>query len=671
MEFQIFKDIVIIFALSTLVNFIFNRFKVPTIIGYLLTGIIAGPYLLGIIKETESINVMAELGIILLMFSIGLEFSLNHLFRIRKVVFIGGFIQLIFTTVVTMVVARFYQMDWVPALLVGFLTSLSSTAVVLKVLQDRSEITSNYGRTVVGILIFQDIILIPLLLLTPILGGHEVNVGADLIWLGVKTVIIVGVVYVGNRWFMPFFLHIIALTKNQELFMMVILLICLAVALFTSKLGMSLAFGAFLAGLMISESEYSHNAFGNLIPFKDTFSSFFFVSIGMLLNLQFVYQNYSLVIFTVVLVIFIKATIAGGTAFIMGHTFRGTVMAGIALSQVGEFSFILAKEVNNYSLISDFYYQLFLAVAVITMSVSPLLIQGSKPLANLLLKLPLPKKLVDGLFPLQQLDIPELSKHIVIIGKDSRALNLSKMAKRMKLPYISIVFDPALVRKLQLRGETVLYGDAVNEPILTKAHVDKAEVIVLSIGNMIVSMRVLQKIRKLNQHAHVIVRAKKVTDIEDLYKHGATQVIPEEFETAIDLFERVLTKLLIPQSEINKTIAKLRNDNYGVFRDKSVKKTFSLLKEIPDLETIAYKVQEKSMLVGKQRSEIKFREQYGVTIVAIKRGNVIIDHPGSDTKFKIGDVVYILGRPENIARSTELFVPEPIKPIAVDLNNNI
>ena len=271
--------------------------------------------------------------------------------------------------------------------------------------------------------------------------------------------------------------------------------------------------------------------------------------------------------------------------------------------------------------------------------------------------------MVEGLFPLQQIDVPELSKHLVIIGKDSRSLNLSVMSKYMKLPYISIVFDPATVRKLQQKGETVLYGDATNEPILAKAHVDTADVVVISIGNTIVAMTILDKVRRMNKHAFVIMRTKHVTDIEEFYKLGANQVIPEEFETAIDLFERVLTKLLLPQSEINKVIGKLRNDNYGIFRDKNIKKSFNLLKEIPDLETFAYKIANNSPIVGKSRSEVKFREHYGITLVAIKRGNKIIEHPTSNEHFQEGDFIYILGKPEKISGASVLFV-ESEKPDA-------
>jgi len=652
MELDILKEIVIIFALSTFVNFIFTRLKIPTIIGYLVTGIVAGPNLLAIIGHDQNINVIAEIGVVLLMFSIGLEFSLNHLLRIRHTVFIGGFLQLIATTFITMLVAHAFHLSWMAGLFVGFLTSLSSTAVVLKILQERSEITSNYGRTVLGILIFQDLILIPLLLIVPMLSGETVNMGAEFMWLGIKGVFIMAFVYFANKWLMPKLLHMIAMTRNQELFMMCILLICLSVALLTSQLGMSLAFGAFLAGLMISESEYSHNAFGNLIPFKDTFTSFFFVSIGMLLDLHFVYNNYLIVLGAIALVIVIKMTWAGFTAFILGHTFRGTVLVGLALSQVGEFSFILAKIGVDNHIITSYIYQLFLAVAVVTMSMTPFLMMAARPLANALLKLNLPPTLVNGLFPLKEIDVPNLTNHLVLIGKDSRALNLSIMAKYMNMPYISIVFDPAIVRKRQKKEEVVIYGDAVNEPILQKAHVDTAGVVVVSIGDLIPAMAVVEKIRHMNKHAYILVRTKHVSDIEELYKLGADQVIPEEFETSIDLFERILAKYMVPHAEIETTIAKIRDDHYGIFRERDDKlQTSSIINDIPNIEIAAFKVSENDLIHNKTLAELKFRQTYGVTLVAIKRQTDIIDQTGPDTRILSDDVLYMIGRPEQIAKA--------------------
>jgi len=658
MDLTILKDIVIIFALSTFVNLVFTRINIPTIIGYLITGIIAGPFALALIHSPKEIELMAEIGIILLLFSIGMEFSLNHLLKIRRIVFLGGFMQLITTTLITMLVARLYNLSWISALFIGLITALSSTAVVLKLLQERSEITSNYGRTVLGILIFQDIVLIPLLLLVPLLGGETMNFSNQILILMLKAILIIGLVYVGNKWLMPKILHMIAMTKNHELFFMSVLLICLSIALLTSELGMSLAFGAFLAGLMISESEYSHNVFGNIIPFKDTFTSFFFVSIGMLLNLNFVFENYMLIIGTVVLVVIIKMSIGSFCAFFLGHTLKGTILVGMAISQVGEFSFILAALGLDHNIISPFYFQLFLATAIISMAISPFLIQVANPVADRILKLPLPEFLVEGLFPLKQIAIPNLSNHLVLIGKDSRALNLSVMANYIELPYISIVFDPALVRERQNKGETVIYGDAVNIPILMKAHVDLAKIVIISIGDLITAMAVTEKVRILNKHAIILVRSRHVQDIEELYKLGADQVIPEEFETAINLFERVLKKYLLPQKRINLAIEKIRADNYGIFRKEELEPGYSIIKEIPNIEIIAVKINEESSLVDKSLSELKFRKVYGVTVVAVKRKNKIIEHPDPEEKLLKNDIAYVLGKPEQIARAIELFHPK-------------
>jgi CPA2 family monovalent cation:H+ antiporter-2 len=659
MELGVLKDIVIIFALSTFVNFIFTRIKIPAIIGYLITGVIAGPNLLGLISSPENVRVMAEIGVILLMFTIGLEFSLNHLLRIRRTVFLGGFLQLILTAGVTMLLARTYNMDWKAALFVGFLTALSSTAVVLKLLQERSELTSHYGRTIVGILIFQDIILVPLLLLTPMLGGNSSDIGHDLLMLFLKTIGIIVFIYAGNRWLMPRLLHVIALTRSHELFLMSILLICLAVALLTNELGMSVAFGAFLAGLLISDTEYSQSAFGNLMPFKDVFTSFFFVSIGMLLDVGFVIEHLWLVMATVLLVILLKTIVAGFTAFLLGHTFFGTVVVGLSLAQVGEFSFVLAGVGLSNEIITLYHFQLFLAVAIISMALSPILIQFSKPLANLILRLPLPQFLVEGLSPVKQVEIPEMQNHIVVIGKDSRAINLAAMIKTMELPFTSVIFDPELARNQMEKGELAVFGDAIDEPVLRKAYAHTSEMIIISVGDLIKAMAITERARSMNKHAFIIVRTRHVTDIEDLYRIGASQVIPEEFETAIDFFERILGKYLIPRMEIERALARIREDNYGIFREKHKVEGYSLLKDIPDIEIAAVKVSEKSVFAGKKISETAMRKTYGVTLVALKHNEKIIPNPEPVTLISANDIAYLLGKPEMIAVAVDVLSGQP------------
>jgi monovalent cation:H+ antiporter-2, CPA2 family len=420
-------------------------------------------------------------------------------------------------------------------------------------------------------------------------------------------------------------------------------------------MGMSLAFGAFLAGLMISDSEYSHNTFGNFIPFKDIFVSFFFVSIGMLLNLSFVAENPMLVAVSVMLVFFLKFLIAAGTGFILGHTFRGIIIIGIALSQVGEFSFILASAGFEYNILSAHQYQLFLAVTVITMAMMPLLMKVSIPLANWFLKFPLPDFLVKGIFPLKEADIPPYQNHLVIIGKDSSALKLSLMAKHYNLQHVSIVFDPVIAKEKVIAGDNIVYGDAVNEPILLKAHVDKADVVVLSVGSIVPSLAILEKVKNINSRAFVIVRAQTVEHIQQFYDLGADQVYPEKLEIAIDFFHRILMKKLYPQKEINRMLAHIRSMNLGDLTEKDMVNQPSLFDQMPNVNIAAVSVDDKSFAAGKTLGDLDLRKKTGVTLLAVKREKIMIDHPNLRTKFEEGDIVYILGNPEQVNLASELF----------------
>lgn len=654
MDLTILKDIVIIFALSTLVNLVFTRIRIPTAVGYLITGVIAGPHLLSLIQGRHEIELMAEIGVVLLLFTIGMEFSLTHLLKIRRIVFVGGLLQVFATSGIFIILSHFYRMDWKGALLMGFMAALSSSALVLKLLQEKSELTSNYGRTVVGILIFQDLLLAPLLLFTNILADPNVDAGNEIIGLTLKVIAVIAFVYIGNKYLLPGLLNVIAMARNQELFMMSIFLICFAIALLTSRLGMSLAFGAFLAGLMISESDYSHNVFGNFQPVKDVFASFFFVSIGMLLDLSFVVENYKLVILSVLLVLVIKTVIAGGTGFLLGHTFQGTVLIGLALSQVGEFSFVLAKIGYDSSLVSGFYYHLFLAVAVITMAVTPFLFYLSGPLTKSLLKLPIPEVLVNGLFPLKEIEIPAISNHLVIIGKDASALKLATMADLNKLPSISIIFDPAIAREKINNGELVVYGDAVNEPILRKAHIDTADIVVISVGNLIPCMAIIEKVKLINKNAYILVRSPLIRNVENLYKVGADQVLPEKLEIAIDLFNRILIKRLIPQKEVNRIINHIRTMSLGDFTKKDTINQPSILDEFININITAVTVEEGSYVDGKSIIETDLRKKTGVTILSIRRGTEVIEHPVPETVFLSNDIAYLLGNPEQINLTSEL-----------------
>jgi CPA2 family monovalent cation:H+ antiporter-2 len=653
---EILKGIVIIFALSTFVNLLFTRVRIPTVVGYLLTGIVAGPSLLNLMGEAKEVEALAEIGVVMLLFTIGMEFSLQHLLKIRRIVLLGGVIQVALTAAVFYAVTHFYGMDAEAGMFLSFLAALSSSALVMKLLQERSEVTSNYGRTVLGILIFQDLLLVPLLLLTNLLADNTVNIPKEIFLLCLKVILIIGLVYVGNKWILPKLLHMVALTKNQELFIMSVFLICFSVALLTSNLGMSLAFGAFLAGLMISGSEYSHNVFGNFLPIKDIFTSFFFVSIGMLLDLNFVIENFRLVFVTVLLVIVLKTIIAGGTGFILGHTLQGTILIGLSLSQVGEFSFILAKMGLDFSILPVFGYKLFLGAAVITMALTPFLIYLSKPVNNVVLKLHPPDFIINGLFPLPEPEIPAFRKHLVIIGKDASALKLSTMAKLNNIRHISIVFEPSLAREKMKNGDMVIYGDAMNEPVLRKAHADTADIVVISVGSIIPSMNIIQKVRSINSKACIMVRSPLIQNIPELYRIGADQVLPEKLEVAINLFNRILVKRLIPHKEINRTINHIRNTNLGVFSDKDIINKTSVFDELSNINISAVKIEHGSKAEGKTIADTDLRKKTGVTVLAIRRGNEVIEHLDPCTVFMRDDIAYLLGDPEQVNFASEIFV---------------
>ena len=654
MELSFLKDIVVIFALSTLVNLIFTKFRIPTIAGYLLTGIIAGPHLLSLVKDAHNIEMLAEIGVVFLLFTIGMEFSLKHLMKIRRIVFLGGFMQVTITAAVFYLASRFLDISREGALLFGFLMALSSSALVLKILQERSEVTSNYGRTVVGILIFQDLLLAPLLLLTDLLAQTNVNFATEFLILTAKVAAIIGLAYAGNKWLLPKLLTVIASTKNQELFMISIFLICFAIALLSFELGMSLAFGAFLAGLMISESEYSHNIFGNFYTIKDVFSSFFFVSIGMLFDVHFVIDNWLLVMVCFLLVITMKSFIAGGTGFVLGHTLKGTILIGLALSQVGEFSFILASIGFDNGILPGFYYQLFLAVAVLSMGMTPFLFYFSPMLVEVISKLPLPVAVRDGLFPLKELTLPPFNNHLVIIGKDPSAQKLSLMARYNNIRHISIIFDPTLAHEKMNEGDTVVYGDAVNEPVLRKAYAENADVVVISVGNLVPSLAIVEKVRKINNNAYILVRSATVTNIEQLYKVGADEVIPEKLEIAIDMMNRILTKRHVPNKEINRIITGIRNRSLGAYSEKDLLNKPSIFDEFQNMNISVINIGPNSSAEGMTLIGLDLRRRTGVTILAIKRGPEIIEHPAPDTVLHGSDIAYVIGEPDQVKQADAL-----------------
>ena len=566
MEIPFLQDIIIIFSLSILVLFVCHQVRIPAIVGFIITGLLIGPHGLAVVKSVDEVEILADIGIVFLLFTIGIEFSVKKLLDIKKSAILGGSLQVFITILVTFFIARQLGFQFDVSVFLGFLIALSSTAIVLKILQSRAEIDSPHGRTTFAILIFQDIIIVPMMLFTPYLSGITDNAGISLLILTLKGIGIILLVYVSAKWIVPKVLYQITRTRIRELFLLVIFVICLATVWMTSSAGLSLALGAFLAGLIISNSEYSHHALSNVLPFRDIFISFFFISIGMLLDIDFLIRQPVFIGLVALSILTLKTIVAGSITLLLGFPLRTGILVGLTLSQVGEFSFILSKTGIDHGLLSGDNYQLFLSVSVLTMAATPFIIALAPRIADSRLLARLPRKLKTGLYPKKEIREKKKHDHLIIIGYGVNGRNLARAAKAANISYTIIEMNPDTVRTEKARGEPIQYGDATNESLLKNANIKKAKILVVAISDPTATNRITRMARQLNPTIYIIVRTRFIQRIKPLYTLGADEVIPEEFETSVEIFTRVLMKYLVPNDEINKFISEVRSDSYEMLR---------------------------------------------------------------------------------------------------------
>ncbi|MEW6333538.1 MAG: cation:proton antiporter, partial [Thermodesulfobacteriota bacterium] len=484
------NDILIIVVLSVVVLYLCQRIHLPIIVGFLLTGIIAGPNGLGLVRDIEAVKTLAEAGIVLLLFTIGLEFSFRSLLRIRKTVLVGGSLQLILTILVGLGAAKLFGYDFSRALFAGFLLALSSTAIVMKTLQDRAEMETPQGNASLGILIFQDMAAVPMMLIIPLLAATGQDGGVFPALLVVKIIGIVILVPVLSRQLVPRIYFAIAKTRSRELFLITTIAMCMAVAWLTYQAGLSLALGSFLAGLIISESEYSHQALGDILPFRDVFTSFFFVSIGMLLDIGFFLKHPHFLIPAALGVLILKTAIVGTAAFFSGLPLRSALIVGITLSQVGEFSFILSETGVPYGLVSGENYQAFLAVSILTMMATPSLIAAAPALSGYMGRLTLPRTLKQGMSPESGGEPARMENHLIIVGFGLNGRNLARAARAAAIPYTILEMNPSAVRTERAKGEPIFFGDATQEAILLHVNIVKARTLVVVINDPVATRRI-------------------------------------------------------------------------------------------------------------------------------------------------------------------------------------
>lgn len=659
METSFLSTTVVVFGLSILVLLVCHRLKIPAIVGFLLTGVLAGPSGLGLVTNQKEVELLAQIGVVILLFSIGIEFSMQTLVQMRKTVFAGGSLQILFTVGGVTAVSLLAGRTPAQSVFMGFLLSLSSTAIVLKWFQDKAEVESPHGKTSLGILIFQDLAVVPMMLLVPVMAGTSTNIASSVAILVGKIAGIGICTAVLTKWVVPKVLFWVAKTRSRELFLFAVIVTCFSIAWLTSSAGLSLALGAFLAGLILSESEYGYQALGSILPFRDVFTSVFFISVGMLFDLDYFVHHPVIILSLAVCVLVGKVLIAFFVPAILGFPLRTMVLVGLALGQVGEFSFILSRVGLEYHLLDRNSYQIFLGVSILTMAATPFVLGWSPKISGWLLTLPLPGRVRSGLKSSEIESVPEhaahLQDHLIIVGFGMNGRNVARSARAAGIPYIITEMNPETVRNEKAAGEPIHYGDASQDAVLLHVKVRKARVVVVGIPDPIATRRTVEIARKLNPSVYIIARTRFFMEASPLYELGASDVVSEEFETSVEIFTRVLVKYLVPRDKIERFVAEVRSDGYQMLRSPSGEKTtFADLKfALPDVEVNMAWVAEGSPLAGKTIAEIGLRRSFGITLLAVRRETEIISNPESTLGLSAGDILVFLGKPADNVKFTE------------------
>jgi monovalent cation:H+ antiporter-2, CPA2 family len=645
LQFSIIKDVVIILLVSLPIIFLFKRFNIPSILGFLAGGMIIGPYGFKLISDVQNIEVMAEIGVILLLFTIGIEVSFSKLIKMRRTLFYAGGLQVILTIGLTTGILYLFKIPLNKAVFYGMLVSLSSTAIVLKLLQDKNELETPFGRISLVVLIIQDVAVVPMLILLPILGGTgDITITKIILQLLYASGAVV-VIIIMAKYLMPKILFQLARLRIREAFTVGTILLLLGTAYLTNAIGLSFAIGAFIAGLILSESDFSHQITAEILPLKDVFNSIFFVSIGLLLNINFVY-NHALILAgltigiivlkTLVIVILVKA---------LKYPLRIAVIAGLGLSQIGEFSFVLSQSGLSLNLMSKDFYNAFLASSIFTMLLTPLLIKLAPALGYGISRIDSVGKEDGG--------SKKMEDHVIIVGFGLNGRNLARVLKDTGIKYLVVEMNPEVIKEEKLKGENIIYGDITRVEILEIAGVEKASIIVFAISDRIASRIGLDQAKKLNPKIYAVVRTRYSNEIDDLITLGADEVIPEEFETSLQIFSKVLEKYHIPLNVIMKQVSLLRGESYSMMRkgEEGLSSLVNLNELLAAGLTETYYVDDNNIHNGKTMKELNLRAVTGVTIIAIVRGEKTITNPASEERILSRDTLVITGTHKTVVNA--------------------
>ncbi len=650
---EFIRDLVVIFGVSVAVVLVFHRLRLPSIAGFLLAGALVGPSGLNLVDDTARVELLAEVGVALLLFSIGLDISLARLARIRVFALSGGGLQVLLTVAAAAAAVFALSRTSLPAAIFwGFLVALSSTAIVFRILMERGELDAPHGRLALAILIFQDLIVVPMMLVLPLLGGQLGSGAVEIaVTLG-RSVLLIGAILLAARWLVPKALGVVVRARSRELFVIAILLICASIAWVADTQGLSLALGAFIAGMVISESEYSHQALADIMPFRDSFISLFFVSIGMLFDLRSFMAAWPVLLLTTVGVLALKSSVAGGVTLALGYPLRVAALVGLSLSQVGEFSFVMAQAGQHYGLLSAYGYQLFLAISILTMLVTPLLIQWGP---GVLMRAESTTALPAWLNRESTTSGPSPASlhrdHVIIAGFGLNGRNLARVLKEANIPYVIVDLYADTIRRGQEQGEPIYYGDVTQREVLERMGIDRARLLVLAVSDPFATRRVIPVARQANPEVHIVARTRYVREVQELLRLGADEVVPEEFETSLEIFELVLREYGVSPREIKGKQEEVRREGYARLRREATE-PYTGHGELPIEVDVHYQpVPAGSPLVGRQLTELRLHDHGGVHVPAIIRQGRTHAGPDGAWRLEADDCLVMTGAREAIGRA--------------------
>jgi CPA2 family monovalent cation:H+ antiporter-2 len=644
---SVLSDLAVIFAVAVAVVLALGRAGLPPVVGFLVAGILVGPGGLGLVGDVHRVELLAEYGVALLLFTIGLEFSLERLTRIGRYVAVGGGLQVLLSIAGGVVAALIFGRGVGQGVFWGYLAALSSTAIVLRALADREETAAPHGRFVVGVLIFQDLCIVPMMLTLPMLAGSEGGFDGIVRTLG-TAIAVVALTLGGARVVVPRVLHAVAATRRRELFVLSVLLVAISVASLTAWAGLSLALGAFLAGVLVADTEFVHQATSDVAPFRDALASLFFVSVGMLLDPMVAVDlpGRLVVVFTVLLLgKLVLATLAG---LLMRFPARVAMLAGIALAQVGEFSFVLMRSGQELRLISADGARVFLAASVLTMITTPLLLSLSPRIAaGAALLRPLERLL--GARPVAEERAPEpLRDHVIIAGLGLGGQLLMLALEAVKVPYVALELNPETVARERLAHRPVRYGDVSSVEVLDHvAEAGHAKLLVLMLSDAEAARRAAANAKARFPNLHILVRTHRTArDQADVERLGV-EVVSEDYETALEIVERVLRRSGADMGVIVEALGALRR---GREHGKNEVPADALLRSIA---VDALRLPAGHPVEGHTVSECGLRAVTGALIVAISREGRVTTAPSPDHRMVDGDILFVVGTPAQLAHARE------------------